>query len=196
MICRDTASFKQYFPDVKNYIGNFDFGLNRSGESIRLFNNDNMPIDSVNYRSRHPWPIMPDGGGPTLSLKNPDMDNVLPVSWTASKNHGTPGAKNDNYIELSINPSSQIPNEFQLYPNYPNPFNATTTISYQLAEPALVNISIYNVRGQFVKVLVNENKQPGYHLIRWEARNLTSGIYLYRISAGQFSASGKCLLLK
>jgi len=196
VLCRDTSSFKTYFPNVSNIIGNFDFGLNSNGESIRLYNGTNMIIDSLKYSNRHPWPLMPDGGGPTLALKNPDMDNALPVSWTASKNHGTPGVKNDTYIELSINSFAQIPFEFQLYPNYPNPFNAGTTISYQLPEPSLVNISIYNVGGQLVKVLINENLQPGYHSMKWEAHNLCSGIYFYKISAGNYSAIGKCLLLK
>jgi hypothetical protein len=196
VLCRDTSFFKLYFPDAKNIIGNFDFGLNRNGESVRLYNDSNMIIDSLKYGNRHPWPIMPDGGGPTLALKNPDMDNALPVSWTASKNHGTPGAKNDTYIELPVNSVPQIPFEFQLYPNYPNPFNAATTISYQLPEPSLVNISIYNVCGQLVKMLINENVQPGYHSMKWEAHNLCSGIYFYKISAGNYSAIGKCLLLK
>ena len=196
VICRDTSSFKIYFPNVPNFIGNFDYGLSSNGESIRLYNDANKIIDSLKYGNRHPWPLMPDGGGPTLSLKNPDMDNALPVSWTASKNHGTPGAKNDNYIELSINSFHQIPLEFQVYPNYPNPFNATTTISYQLPEPSLVNISIFNVCGQFVTEVINENVPPGYHSMKWDAHNLSSGIYFYKISAGNYSAVGKCLLLK
>lgn len=145
VLCRDTLSFKTYFPGVHNIIGNLDFGLNRNGEAIRLYNEANIIMDSLTYNNRHPWPIMPDGGGPTLALKNPGMDNALPVSWSASRDHGTPGTKNDIYIELSVNSFPTIPMAFHLYPNYPNPFNATTTISYQLPGLSLVNISIYNV---------------------------------------------------
>lgn len=196
VLCRDTSTFKTYFPKVSNIIGNFDFGLNRNGESIRLYNGANKIIDSLKYSNCHPWPMMPDGGGPTLALKNPDMDNALPVNWTTSKNHGTPGGKNDAYIELAIEPFPQTLFDFQLYANYPNPFNTATTISYQLPEPSVVNISIYNVCGQLVKILINENVQPGYHSMKWEAHHLSSGIYFYKISAGKYSAIGKCLLLK
>ena len=74
---------------------------------IRLFNSNNLIIDSLKYDNRFPWPMMPDGGGSTLALKNPDMDNALSVNWTASKNNGTPGAKNDTYIQLSVNPTDR-----------------------------------------------------------------------------------------
>ncbi|MCU0643198.1 MAG: CotH kinase family protein [bacterium] len=196
VLCRDTSLFKTYFPNVPDFIGNFDFGLKSNGESIRLCNSKNKMIDSLKYSNRHPWPLMPDGGGPTLALRNPDMDNGLSISWTASQNHGTPGAKNDSYIELSVQSSFQVPFEFQLYPNYPNPFNATTTISYQLPEPSLVNISIYNLCGQLVNELINENVEAGNHSVKWEADHLSSGIYFYKISIGKHRAIGKCLLLK
>ncbi len=94
ILCRDTAAFSSYFPDAATIIGDLNFNLNRTGESIELHDGTNSIIDSVTYSNRFPWPIMPDGGGPTLELKNPNMDNSLPVSWATSTNHGTPGARN------------------------------------------------------------------------------------------------------
>ena len=89
-----------------------------------------------------------------------------------------------------------IPNKFSLYHNYPNPFNPTTTISYQLPQSAIVNLSIYNVTSQLVETLVNENINAGYYLVKWNASGFSSGLYFYRIKAGDFTETKKCLILK
>jgi hypothetical protein len=196
VVCRDTSAFKSFFPGVKNFVGNFNFGLNQNGESIRLFNKQHIALDSIKFSNRYPWPLMPDGGGPTLELKNPVMDNALPISWKASQDHGTPGAKNSGNTAHLVDSSLLLTNIFKLHPNYPNPFNAATTIAYELTEIARVEISIYNVAGQLITKLIDKNMPPGYHTITWNATHLSSGIYIYKISAGKYAATGKCLLLK
>lgn len=80
--------------------------------------------------------------------------------------------------------------------NFPNPFNPSTTISFQLPERSFVNLSAYNVLGQLVETLVNEEMSPGHHAVPWHAGDFSSGVYNYRITAGEYSATGKCLLLK
>ena len=94
-----------------------------------------------------------------------------------------------------------IPEEFALHQNYPNPFNPETTIQYQLPEPANVLVKIYNLQGQLVRRLINEDKEAGYHEIVWDARDnegnsLSSGVYLYRIQAGAFMEVKKLMLLR
>ena len=94
-----------------------------------------------------------------------------------------------------------IPEEFALHQNYPNPFNPETTIQYQLPEPANVLVKIYNLQGQLVRTLVNENKEAGFHEIVWDARDETdqsmpSGVYFYRIQAGDFVEVKKLTLLR
>ncbi|MCK4297396.1 MAG: T9SS type A sorting domain-containing protein, partial [Candidatus Marinimicrobia bacterium] len=91
---------------------------------------------------------------------------------------------------------TNMPQTFALKTNYPNPFNAVTTISYQLPELSFVNLSIYNVTGQLVEILVNEKVQTGYHNVTWNSTNVSSGVYFYKLSAGEYSAIGTCLLLK
>ncbi|MBN2354868.1 T9SS type A sorting domain-containing protein [candidate division KSB1 bacterium] len=93
-------------------------------------------------------------------------------------------------------PQSMREMAFSVFPNYPNPFNPSTTISYNLPKSAVVNISVYNVKGQLVKTLVYKKQEPGYYSIYWNAGNLSSGVYLYRIDAGEFSTIRKCLLLR
>lgn len=89
-----------------------------------------------------------------------------------------------------------LPEVFGLAQNYPNPFNAGTSIRYQLPRPAKVNIVLYNIRGQKVATLVDEDKAPGFYTYRWDARSLSSGIYFYRMTAGDFSAVRKLVLIK
>ncbi|MCH8011348.1 MAG: T9SS type A sorting domain-containing protein [Candidatus Marinimicrobia bacterium] len=90
----------------------------------------------------------------------------------------------------------QIPEKFYIEQNYPNPFNPVTTISYQLPKSAFVNLSIYNVTGQFVETLSNEHKSSGYYSVEWNASGVGSGLYFYRIEAGEYTETKKCVILK
>ncbi len=88
------------------------------------------------------------------------------------------------------------PYEFQLYQNYPNPFNPTTTISYQLPAAGYVALKVYDVLGRCVRTLVSEKQNAGIYTIGFDASNLSSGVYLYRLSAGRFSSTKKLILVK
>ena len=87
-------------------------------------------------------------------------------------------------------------NSFKLEQNYPNPFNPSTTISYNITKPENVQIKVYNVLGVEVASLVNEYQTAGKHSVRFNAENLSSGIYFYKIEAGSFSQIKKMTLLK
>ncbi len=94
-----------------------------------------------------------------------------------------------------------LPDRFNLDQNMPNPFNPATVIGYQLPEAGLVYLAIYNLLGQEVRVLVNERRDAGSFSATWDGadvlgRRVASGIYLYRIQAGSFSATKRMLLLK
>jgi hypothetical protein len=88
------------------------------------------------------------------------------------------------------------PNVFRLYPNFPNPFNPSTTIAYALPEAGSVQIFVYNMLGEKVATLVDEKQSAGLNTIEWDASTLPSGLYFYNISAGRFQAQQKCLLVK
>lgn len=89
-----------------------------------------------------------------------------------------------------------IPDGYSLGQNYPNPFNPVTTISFSLPNASVARLDIYNIRGQRVATLVNELLDAGDHVITWDASNLASGVYLYRLEAGVFSEVRKMTLLK
>jgi len=88
------------------------------------------------------------------------------------------------------------PLNFQLNQNYPNPFNPSTVISWQLAVRSFVTLKIYDVLGNEVAVLVNEEKPAGNYKIDFKGNNLASGIYFYTLRAGSFVQSRKMILLK
>lgn len=94
-----------------------------------------------------------------------------------------------------------LPNNFSLSQNYPNPFNPTTLIQYALKENVNVKITVYDILGRVVKTLVNEYQDAGYKSVMWDGLNekgnhVSSGLYIYKIEAGNFVDSKKMLLLK
>lgn len=95
-----------------------------------------------------------------------------------------------------VEESKTIPLGFVLYQNYPNPFNPTTVISYQLSVAGSVELRIFDLLGREVVMLVNEEKSVGAYSITWDAKNLPSGVYFYRLQSGTFTETKKLLLLR
>ena len=89
-----------------------------------------------------------------------------------------------------------VPETFELSQNYPNPFNPTTRISFTIPATAMVQLKVYNVLGQEVATLVNETMTNGSHTVTFDASKLASGVYLYKITAGNFVSTKKMVLLK
>ena len=89
-----------------------------------------------------------------------------------------------------------MPQEFVLYQNFPNPFNPTTTIGFGIPEKGNVRLSVLNILGEEIRVLLNEEKEAGYHSIDFNASDLPSAVYFYRIQAGNFIDTKKMILLK
>jgi hypothetical protein len=91
-----------------------------------------------------------------------------------------------------------IPSEFILGDNYPNPFNPSTTISFQIAKPSYVTLKIYDGLGKEVSTLVDEYKQAGIYNLQFTSHNseFAAGVYFYRLRAGEFISTKKMILLK
>jgi len=101
----------------------------------------------------------------------------------------------------TLNKEIALPEEFSVSQNYPNPFNPYTQINYSLPTDCRVTLSIYNILGQKVRVLVDEYQSAGYKTVNWdgkdgEGRGLATGIYFYRIQAGDFTRTNKMVLMK
>lgn len=105
------------------------------------------------------------------------------------------GAVESEFLNI-VDLTRKLPKEYSLHGNYPNPFNSLTIISFQIPEKTTVNVSIYNVLGQKIKILINEKMYPGNYSVTWDAAQFSSGVYIYKLTADNYSCCGKCLLLK
>ena len=92
--------------------------------------------------------------------------------------------------------SCQALSEYKLLESYPNPFNATTKIQYTIPKPAWVSLKIFNLAGQEIVTLVNGRQSAGVHAYEWNTTGLPSGIYFYRLHAGEFMKTKKLILQK
>ena len=93
--------------------------------------------------------------------------------------------------------SNSVPNEFKLYQNYPNPFNPVTTISFDLAKQSTVKLIVYDILGNVVAVLLNNNSfPPGNYEFEFDASNLASGVYIYKLISNNFTDSKKMTVVK
>ena len=89
-----------------------------------------------------------------------------------------------------------VPKSFELSQNYPNPFNPTTTIEFSIPKDANVTLKIYDVLGKEAATLVNDRKAAGTYILNWNASNFSSGLYFYRLNAGEFTETKKMFLVK
>jgi hypothetical protein len=96
--------------------------------------------------------------------------------------------------EILVNVTASL--EFTLDQNFPNPFNPSTLIKYSIPNSYQVSLKIFNTLGQEMETLVNEEKQVGTYEVNWNASNLQSGVYFYRLQAGSFVQTRKMILLK
>ena len=105
---------------------------------------------------------------------------------------------NDGQFEYSksIEVEFGTPKKFELSQNYPNPFNPTTTIRFDIPEPSNVKLTLFNILGQEIKTLVNEFKESGIHTINFDASDLNSEMYIYKLEAGSFTQTRKMTLVK
>jgi hypothetical protein len=175
VLCRDTASFFTHFPGVENVYGNMDFGFNGSGELIRLFNEEDVLIDTVHYLDETPWPTEPDGNGPTLELILPHYDNALAESWMASPDNGTPGAINSYWLALPENPEIKKQPRITISPN---PMNSTAQIEIHSAGVSNGILIIYNTFGKIVRTTTNITSNR----FTIGKQNLEKGMYLLKFT--------------
>lgn len=107
------------------------------------------------------------------------------------------GAHEGEAVGVSIPVASDMPQQISLNQNYPNPFNPSTIISYELPNSERVTLQVYNVYGQLIQTLVSDQQMnAGAHQVQFDASNLASGIYIYRLTAGEFTQSARMTLIK
>jgi hypothetical protein len=200
VVCRDSALFNALWGRGVTIGGVIPFGLSGDGEKLTLKNNAGEIIDEVQYMPSGGWPAEANGAGSTLALVNPQFDNGKPENWKASPKGGTPGRLNDVYL-TGVKDEKPAEPEYLICRNYPNPFNPSTRISYSAPASGgeyykFVSLRVYDVLGKEVAVLVNETQKCGAHEVVFNGERFSSGVYFYRLQAGNNSVSGKMLLIK
>ena len=191
------------YPDaecVANYCGGCWADYYLDGEQI----NCDLSMDCVDLTGI-------DFGLCTMALGigwvNDNCETVSGCDWVADSVDYTAAFFNsmDDCIEACFLASNdvinQLPHAFNVYNNYPNPFNPVTTLRYDLPEDALVNITIYDIMGRIVRTLINNQQNAGFKSIQWNATNdagspLSAGLYLYKIQADYLVQTRKMVLLK
>ena len=191
------------YPDaecVANYCGGCWADYYLDGEQI----NCDLSMDCVDLTGI-------DFGLCTMALGigwvNDNCETVSGCDWVADSVDYTAAFFNsmDDCIEACFLASNdvinQLPHAFNVYNNYPNPFNPVTTLRYDLPEDALVNITIYDIMGRIVRTLINSQQNAGFKSIQWNATNdagspLSAGLYLYKIQADYLVQTRKMVLLK
>jgi hypothetical protein len=196
VLTEDREAFVSCFPDVRDFIGDMGFGLDASGEFIRLKDGEGHIVDSLTYDDQAPWPAEADGQGPTLELKDPGSDNGVAANWKASAGHGSPGRINSGVAGLDEKNGGSMPARFRLFQNYPNPFNQSTRIAFSIPVQSAVSLKVFDVSGREVATLVDQRLSAGYYSRTWDTAGLTSGVYFYRMKAESFSETRKLLLLR
>ncbi|TKJ42429.1 hypothetical protein CEE37_01740 [candidate division LCP-89 bacterium B3_LCP] len=145
-----------------------------------VIHSGNYPTLTVWYQDSFPW--FKDG---TTDLGFDFAANLPTCSYP------------DPFAEvIETTTKDAIPDQFEVLGTYPNPFNPSTVLRFQLPDVSPVNLAVYDISGRLVAELINGWRDAGVHEVTFDASDLASGIYLYRIEAGEFSASGKMVLLK
>lgn len=193
-----------------------------SGNKFRFCVDDKVPNAAAANHEVSPWYTIDWIGWKLISW---DMTNDGTGTWIGDGN--LDGTLRFDSIQLSYNPgnpafgtfyfedlqlakiipvsvaeeSTFLPDEFALYPNYPNPFNPNTTIRYDLPRQCKVHLVVYDLLGKNVRTLINKTQTSGRKLVRWNGRDdsgnpIASGVYLYQISADDFIQTKRMILVR
>jgi hypothetical protein len=125
-------------------------------------------------------------------------DGCLTTSWTQTT--APPGRANTRMVFIPVTGitgnENGIPKAFDLKQNYPNPFNPVTKISFAIPKQSMTTLKIFDVLGREVSTLVNGNVEAGYYVYDFDASSLSSGVYFYKMTAGNFEKTMKMIVMK
>ena len=200
VISNDLEAFSELYSSQISIVGPFDFGFGGGGDEVKIFDQDGVLVDSVSYDDESPWPLEPDGGGPTLELKNSNLDNELAESWSSSSGYGSPGEQNTSYLNVN-DLKDPGPEEYALLNAYPNPFNGSINIPIIIPSQTNSKVIIFNVLGQKITEISIEHFGIGKHTISWNGQNelgndVGSGVYFAQLDIEGAQGIQKLVYLK
>jgi len=133
-----------------------------------------------------------------LGVRSDGVDDIRDFSVNANHgdSEGLPPLVPSTALTAVENTFGSAPVEFSLFQNYPNPFNPSTNIEFRIADFGFVSLKVYDVLGNEIATLINEEKSAGTYEVEFSAEALTSGIYFYSLTAGSFTETKKMILLR
>lgn len=172
------------------------------------FDVDNIEIKQLS--TPYSWLSVGDMNGVTFEQESSDAELTfntmgIPAGTYETLLRVSSNDPDNGMIEVPVvlnvnqevsNETETLPNQVALKQNYPNPFNPTTTIQFRLNEASKVNLDVFNMQGQKVAALINENKSAGEHQVTFNAESLSSGIYIYRLQTGSHTLTRRMVLIK
>ncbi len=194
--------FSQMYPD-NNSFHDEDSSITFSWERSKDIEND--PIDYILHLFNDNYDTLFHTSDTLVKIfpKTISLPVEQKIFWFINSFDGKDSTKSANSPftfticrTTGIDEDLLIPEQYAISQNYPNPFNPTTTIKYEIPQQTHVLLTIFNTNGQAVETLVNQKQSPGYYSIQWDATNLPSGVYFYKISADGYSEVMKSVLMK
>ena len=187
----DASGCHSQVPEIVSVVANgLDVEVTVSNTSNNvggeLVDQNGNVVDVINSTSNNPFILSALSEG--TYLVNAGYKNPEPRSWDSASVLISLTGVGDNSTEPMLT--------YKLYNNYPNPFNPSTTIKYSVAENTFVSLKIYDVAGSEVGTVVNREQAAGEYEIDFNAESLTSGVYIYKIQAGDFVQTKKMILMK
>jgi len=176
-------------------------GVHHTHNSSIVMDNDG----NIFFGSPPSGVLRSDDGFDTFSITNAGLTDTTVMSLATSSSGYLYAGTEGGIVFRSVNPTTivsveehsiEVPSLFLLEQNYPNPFNPSTTIKYALPKSSMVRLSVYDLLGREVTVLVNERREAGVHEARFDASGLASGVYLYRLQTGDVTHTKRSLLLR
>jgi hypothetical protein len=167
--------------------------------------NEDPSFDTTNYYLKNNSACIDKGDSSIIFSDPSDPGNPANANWPSRGTvrndlgaYGGPGSKviANSIVGVQSTGGSATPEDFYLSQNYPNPFNPKTVIRYSISENRYINLKVFNVIGKEVSVLINENQNAGSYEVVWNAVDFPSGIYFYRLTAGEFTETKKMNLIK
>jgi len=167
LVCEDIEDFRKVFPKVKNLIGPLGFGLSKKSDELRIYQPNNIIIDSVSYSTQNPWPTPKNSKGFSIELKHPDLNNNIGSNWSIANNFiGTPGEINTVYTSIDNNIDKKIA---LLYP-----LPAEEYIIIDDTELTASYFQLYDIEGNLIDTIIAIKNQ------KIDISNLSSGVYFLK----------------